>query len=150
MIPSHTIDTQAAICAEARSWLGTPYHHLADVKGVGVDCAMLVVRVFVAVGMVPADLDPRPYAWDWHLHQGAEKYRDWLDIYGDEVTNVEPGDIALWRFGRTYSHGAIVMEDCETIVHAYRDAGRVTLGGLTETMLAGRQRVVYRVRTNGG
>ena len=38
------------IVAEARSWIGTPYHNCADIKGVGVDCGMLLVRVFVDLG----------------------------------------------------------------------------------------------------
>lgn len=29
---------RAAVVAEARSWIGTPYHNCADVKGAGVDC----------------------------------------------------------------------------------------------------------------
>jgi len=29
---------------EARTWLGTPYHHQPRVKGVGVDCAMLTMH----------------------------------------------------------------------------------------------------------
>ena len=32
-------------------WIGTPYHHAADVKEIGVDCAMLLVRVFCNLGL---------------------------------------------------------------------------------------------------
>src|SRR6185437_15824401 len=42
---------RAAVVAEARSWIGTPYHNCADIKGTGVDCGMLIVRVFVATGL---------------------------------------------------------------------------------------------------
>ncbi len=31
---------------------------------------------------------------------------------------VEPGDIVLWKFGRCFSHGAIIVE-WPTIIHAY-------------------------------
>jgi cell wall-associated NlpC family hydrolase len=31
---------RAAVVAEARSWLGTPFHHQGRVKAAGVDCAM--------------------------------------------------------------------------------------------------------------
>jgi len=51
------------IVAEARSWIGTPYHNCADIKGVGVDCGMLLVRVFVDLGLVEP-FDPRPYTHD--------------------------------------------------------------------------------------
>ena len=33
------------IVTEARTWVRTPYHHQARLKGVGVDCAGLVIGV---------------------------------------------------------------------------------------------------------
>jgi cell wall-associated NlpC family hydrolase len=35
------------------------------------------------------------------------------------VDTALPGDIALYRFGRTASHGAIVIDE-DRMVHAYR------------------------------
>jgi cell wall-associated NlpC family hydrolase len=126
------------VCSEALTWLGTPYHHLGDIKRSGVDCAMLIVRVYVALGLAPAGLDPRPYAPDWHLHRSEEKYLDWVTQFGHEVDTPLPGDIALWQFGRTYSHAAIVLDTDGSIIHAYRDAGGVVLGNLSETALRAR------------
>ena len=37
--------SRAAVVAEAIAWLGTPYHHRARIKGVGVDCAQLALGV---------------------------------------------------------------------------------------------------------
>ena len=51
---------RTAVVAAARSWIGTPYHNCADVIGTGVDCGMLLVRVFVDSGLC-APFDPRPY-----------------------------------------------------------------------------------------
>jgi cell wall-associated NlpC family hydrolase len=34
------------IVEEARSWLGTPYHHQAALKGVGCDCIGLLRGVY--------------------------------------------------------------------------------------------------------
>lgn len=134
------------VVEEAKSWLGTPYHHLADVKDAGVDCAMLVVAVFRAVGLVPADLDPRPYAPDWHLHRGEEKFLGWLELYADQVEAPAAGDVAVWRYGRAYSHGAIVVGAAGEIVHAYKPAACVVLGHLKETELAQRAPLFWRVR----
>ena len=41
-----------AVLAEAESWIGTPFHHQGQVKGRqgGVDCAMLLLEVFLAAG----------------------------------------------------------------------------------------------------
>jgi cell wall-associated NlpC family hydrolase len=107
-----------AIVAEARSWIGTPYHNCADIKRVGVDCGMLLVRVYVDLGIV-APFDPRPYTHDWHLHRGEERYLDALLARAVRVERPEPGDVMLFRVGRCYSHGGVVTRaDPLTIVHA--------------------------------
>lgn len=137
--------TRAEVCQAAREWLGTPYHHLADVKGAGVDCAMILVRVYADLGLAPAHLDPRPYAPDWHLHRSEEKYLGWVERFAQPVATAQPGDIALWRFGRAFSHAAIVLDADGTIIHAYRDAGAVVLGSLRESALSMRPRVFYSI-----
>ena len=98
---------RAAIVAAAREWIGTPYHNCADVKGVGVDCGMLLVRVYVDLGLVEP-FDPRPYSPDWHLHRGEERYLGHLLARAHGVARPAPGDIVLFRYGRCYSHGGIV------------------------------------------
>jgi NlpC/P60 family putative phage cell wall peptidase len=45
----------------ARSWLDTPYHHMERQKGVGVDCAGLVIGVARELGVVAPDFDVPPY-----------------------------------------------------------------------------------------
>ena len=54
----------AGVFAAARSWLGTPYHDQASVKGVGCDCAGLARGIWrEVVGEEPAALPP--YSRDW-------------------------------------------------------------------------------------
>jgi cell wall-associated NlpC family hydrolase len=115
---------RAAVVAEARSWIGTPYHNCADIKGAGVDCGMLIVRVFVDTGLcVP--FDPRPYPPDWHLHRSEERYLGFVFNRCSEVTVPQPGDVMVFRIGRCYSHGGVVTKsDPLTIVHAYYQARR--------------------------
>jgi len=109
---------RSKIIAEARSWIGTPYHNCADIKGVGCDCGMLLVRVFVDLKLVPP-FDPRPYAADWHLHRGEERYLDALLSRASRVDAPKPGDVMLFRVGRCYSHGGVVTRsDPLTLVHA--------------------------------
>lgn len=113
------------IVAEARSWIGTPYHHMADIKGVGVDCGMLLVRVFCDLGLVEP-FDPRPYTYDWMLHRSEEVFREKLLARSTKVERPQPGDVILFRVGRCYSHGSIVTKpDPLTIVHAVLQYGRV-------------------------
>jgi len=126
--PSLPIDAQrAAVVSAARSWIGTPYHHAADVRGPrgGVDCAMLLVRVYCDLGLVEP-FDPRPYTRDWFLHRNEERYLCFLLARSREVREPELGDIMLFRIGRCYGHGGIVTATAPlTIVHAFANAGAV-------------------------
>ena len=118
-------EQRAAVVAAARAWVLTPYHPCADVKGAGVDCGMLIVRVFCDLGMVEP-FDPRPYPPDWHLHRDAERYLGWVRQWCGQVEEPQPGDLAVFRYGRCYSHGGIVTQaDPLTMVHAFADAGLV-------------------------
>lgn len=54
----------AAVVAEARLWLGTPYLHQASVRGVGCDCLGLLRGVWRALkGPEPCVVPP--YSPDW-------------------------------------------------------------------------------------
>jgi cell wall-associated NlpC family hydrolase len=70
-LPSSEAAQRATVVAEARSWIRTPYHNCADVKGAGVDCGMLLVRVFVDTGLMPGSRRRR------NLIKSAT-YREWL------------------------------------------------------------------------
>jgi hypothetical protein len=83
-----------AIVREARSWVRTPYHPQGDIKGIGVDCGMLLVRVFVDTGLC-APFDPRPYADDWYLHRAEERYLGFIFDRAKEVAAPLPGDVGL-------------------------------------------------------
>lgn len=132
------------IIGEALSWLNTPYHHEADVKGAGVDCAMLLVRVYHAAGLIPA-FDPRPYPADWMLHRDEERYLGWVKQYADQVTAPQPGDVVLYKVGRCFAHGAIVLA-WPDIIHAFHEEGAVVRGRFDTGRLAGREMQVWRVR----
>jgi len=115
---------RAAVVAEARSWLGTPYAHAQGLKRAGVDCGTLLVRCFVDSGIVEP-FDPRPYSRTWFLHRDEEKYLDHIFARGGEIA--EPprsGDIVMWRIGRLYAHGAIVSK-WPRVIHAYAPARMV-------------------------
>jgi NlpC/P60 family putative phage cell wall peptidase len=128
----------------ARTWLGTPYHHQARVRGGGVDCLMLLCEVYEEAGLVP-HIEPGPYPMDWHLHRNEERYMAGMEKYCEQVTEPQPGDIVLYRFGRTASHAGIVVEWPREIIHAYRGQGVVESHG-ERGELAGRLDSFWRVR----
>ncbi len=106
----------------ARTWLGTPYHAGGRVKGAGADCLTLLAEVYSEAGVLPRVHVPY-YPKDWHLHRGAERYMEGLLQYAHEIEGPPlPADIVLWKFGRCYSHGAIVVQ-WPMIIHAYCGRG---------------------------
>jgi len=119
---------RAAIVAEARTWLSTPWKHQADIKGVGVDCAMLPLAVAKKLGHVPGDYDPRPYPLNWFVHHEDELLIHQVERYAHRIERekLEPADLILYRFGKCASHAAIVI-DGDYVIHAYAEQGNVTL-----------------------
>lgn len=128
------------IIQEAKTWLGTPYHHMGRVKGAGVDCATLLCEVYEAAGLTDhIELDYYPH--DWHLHRDEEKYLNNLLKYTHEVEKPDVGDIILYKFGRCFSHGAIYLGNNE-IIHSYLGIG-VFISSIDDARLHGRDRKYF-------
>lgn len=140
-----TPEKREEIVAEAMTWLRTPYHHQGCIKGVGVDCAMIMTSVYHEVGLIPL-IDPRPYPNDWHLHRDAERYLGWVTQYCNETENPMPGDLVTFQYGRCVSHGAIVIE-WPIVLHAYMNQRMVVLSDLgVDGDLKDRMRKIYTPR----
>jgi cell wall-associated NlpC family hydrolase len=104
----------------AHSWLRTPYHHEGRIKGVGIDCATLIAEVAAEAGLIPP-VEIGHYSPDWHKNNDKERYMQVVLEFCREVTGTPlPGDIVLWKFARTFSHGAIVVK-WPMIIHAWID-----------------------------
>lgn len=115
---------RAAVVAEVRSWAGTAFHHQGRVKGVGVDCAQLVIAVFAdALHLVPP-IEPGYYPPDWFLHQSRERIVEWVERYWRRVDAAAAGDLVLFRFGRALSHSGIVVQvEPARVVHSFAGQG---------------------------
>ncbi len=135
---------RAAVLSEAMGWVDTRYHHHGRIKGVGVDCAQLLIAVYDAAGVVPA-IDPGDYASDWNLHRSEEVFAGWLAKVGAVLRapadEAQPGDIALFKFGRCFAHGAIFIEP-QRVVHALVN-DRVCTHYLHEAPLNGRELQIW-------
>lgn len=115
-------EERAAVVAEAMTWLRTPYHHQGRIKGVGVDCATILLEVFhVAVNAENAFPE---YSPEWHLHRSEEVYLRWMQKYTREVEAPGVGDIIVWKWGRCFSHGSIYLGNDE-LIHSYISTGCV-------------------------
>ena len=109
-----------AIVEEAQSWIGTPYISNAMIKGKrgGTDCAMILVGVYSNLGIIPKDFDPRPYPAQWHVHRNEERYLAYVMGFVNEIEGPpKPGDLAMFKVGKVFAHGAIVT-DWPNVVHA--------------------------------
>lgn len=126
-----TPELRNRVVKEAIEWIGTPFHHEARVKGAGVDCLQILAAVYHAAGIV-SHIDVPHYPMDWMIHRDEERYLNGVKLYADEVPGPPermplPGDIVIMKLGRTFSHGAIVIE-WPRLIHAYYSAGQVIYG----------------------
>lgn len=113
--------TRAQIVAEARSYIGTPYHHQGRLKGVGVDCAGIVVGINTTFSLTSHDVkgySPTP-------HQGLlqQALRD-AGFTKIGIYDYEMGDCLLMRFGTEPQHLAVYTGE-GTIVHSYSKVKKV-------------------------
>ncbi len=96
----HPLDPhRARILAEARLWIGTPYHHRASLRGVGTDCLGLVRGVWRALhGEEP---EPLPhYSQDWAEATGTETLMQAALRHLTPTDTPRPGDVLLFRLRR--------------------------------------------------
>ena len=115
---------RAAIVAEARRWIGTPYLHQASLIGVGCDCLGLVRGVWRAL-IGPEPEEAGPYARDWAEASGVEALALAGASHFTPVTlaDFQAGDVLLfrWRAGVPARHLAIAASST-TMIHAHDGA----------------------------
>lgn len=120
---------RAQIIAEARTWLGTKWHHQASLKGVGCDCIGLVAGVALACGIAEA----QAFYVDWEIlgygrHPDPQMLMRACDRYLDRKADLtaEPADILVMRFEREPQHFGIVTDTTpRTMIHSLAGARKV-------------------------
>ena len=115
-----TPEQRTAICSEARTWLGTPYRGWSCEKGAGVDCGQLIYGVLRNCGHVPVLTLPRDYSLQVSQHRASTEYIDLVAKYMREIpeSEVQPGDVVVYKLGLAYAHGGIVVGWPDTVIHA--------------------------------
>lgn len=124
---------RAAIVFEARTWLGTPFHHQGRVKGVGVDCAGVPIGVAQALGL----------AWNDRAGYGRVPRGGVFQAVVAEtlqriaLEDVLPGDLMTFAWRSEPQHIALVSQrDPLRILHAWQDAGQCVENDLDATWRA--------------
>ena len=123
----------ARVVAVARSWLGTPYHDQASLRGVGCDCLGLVRGVWRDLcGAEPEEPPPYSPSWAESLRQETLALAATRHLLPIRATGMQPGDVLLfrWRDHLPAAHCAILSEP-GSIVHAHDGAavGEVAFTG---------------------
>ncbi|AWN49192.1 peptidase P60 [Methylobacterium terrae] len=121
MTEAASADTRARVVALARTWLGTPYHHQASVRGAGCDCLGLLRGVYAALYGAEPEVPP-PYTPSWAEDLGAETLRDAAarHLVALDPAAAEAGDVLLfrWRDALPAKHCAILVAP-SVMIHAY-------------------------------
>lgn len=124
------------IVLQARTWLGTAYHHAASVKGVGCDCTGLLIGVARELGIdVEADFNYR-FGDDDLKRLEATILRYCRPLFPTTSINLpllamaadilQDGDMLLFRGRNIYHHVAIYSRTENTMIHVFPSAGGVS------------------------
>ena len=128
-----SIADPALVIAIARSWLGTPYHDQASLKGVGCDCLGLARGIWREV-VGPETFPIPPYSRDWGetgprevLAAGARRVM--VEVPPEDIV---PGALVLFRMrpraiakhvGILTGPGPRAPTDLAGFIHAYERLG---------------------------
>jgi NlpC/P60 family putative phage cell wall peptidase len=133
--------TRRLIVEEARSWIGTPYHHQASCQSAGTDCLGLVRGVYRALIGREAEAAPA-YTPDWGEIAGSETL---LQAAERHLRRIAPdaardGDVVIFRMRRgAIAKHAGILSGRNTMVHAVERIGviEVPVGRWWQRHIAG-------------
>jgi NlpC/P60 family putative phage cell wall peptidase len=119
------------IVAQARTWLGTPFHHQARLKGKGCDCLGLIVGVVDELdlkdksGVRLASYDEVTYSRE---PNGAYLMQKLTGLLAEvPVAEARAGDLALFKVQENPQHLAILSdyEGGMGMIHSFAPSRRV-------------------------
>ena len=152
---------RSEITKEALSWAEakTPYHDHAGIKGVGVDCAFFPLRVMQAIGKIPLDFEVPYYSPQQWLNSPSQKDKFHLKFEDPtfisivktfakrEITEEEilPGDFVIYKVAASWTHGGIIINWPDYILHPIVGRGVIGSHGTKEGFLFNRPRRFFSV-----
>ena len=122
---------QSHIVIQARTWLGTPFHHQARLKGKGCDCLGLIIGVVDELGLKDAhgrllsSYDEITYPKEPDGQYLTEKLTGLLTEV--PIADARTGDLALFKVRENPQHLAI-LSDYEGglgMIHSFAPSRRV-------------------------
>lgn len=114
-----------AVVDIARTWIGTPYHHQACLRGVGTDCVGLIRGVYRELAGREAEAVPA-YTRDWAEASGEETLlaaarRHLIEI---DPASAQPGNVLVFRYrAMLVAKHAGILASPQTMIHALEGIG---------------------------
>ena len=118
------------IIEQARTWIGTPYHHQARLKGIGCDCLGMVVGVADELGLkhesgvLLSSFDQTDYS----RQPDGERLTRMLQSVLYEVPKEEavPGDLVLFSIEGNPQHVGLISDyEGLGVIHCYAPSRKV-------------------------
>jgi NlpC/P60 family putative phage cell wall peptidase len=134
--------TQTEFLALARTWIGTPYHDQARLKGVGADCIGFIVGV-VSEATGRHVVAPITYGRYPNPAIALQGIRDSGECHDIDVKQARVGDVIYMRIAREPQHFGIIS-DAGQIIHCTETTGVVEVN-FADWM---RAKVMYAFRLN--
>lgn len=148
----------AALEAEVRRWLGTPFRADSAAPGAagGVDCVRLVEELNAGAGPGPRFAFPRK-PLDWTAHSKVSLIEQWLDGQAEDPRSrelaqhfrrladgaaVQAGDIVTFRIHHAAQHMGVALNEREFCHVMWHSA--VTVSRLDDTTFTSRISRIYR------
>lgn len=125
------------LIAEAREWVGTPFHANQMTKGVGADCVGVVGGAAMAAGIQLSEVS---LAYPMRPNGTLRPY---LERYLVRVKDAKPGDVLMMSFAGEPHHVALFAG--ETIIHAHVKAKRCIEQPMSDYW-QGKIRGIYRFK----
>lgn len=121
MTVKQEIEERERLIAEAKEWLGTPYHTMGRVKQGGCDCGTFLLGVLENTGLLP-HVDLPYYPEDIACHCAVPKYLMEIEKHCKLLDESEPkkaGDILVfWFDGAKVPHHASFVVSDEYMIHS--------------------------------
>jgi hypothetical protein len=94
---------------------------------VGVDCGQLLAGVYIGAGFFKPDemLLPEYYSLSVAQHKESTEYVEQIMRFMREIpeSEVQPGDVVVYKLGLAFAHAAIVVEWPTFVIHAFAHGG---------------------------
>jgi cell wall-associated NlpC family hydrolase len=147
--------TREDVVRETRTWLGTPFMHQQRIKGVGCDCAGLVIGVARELELVEGGFDVTAYS----RQPDGRSLLEHCELHMQRITREQMGlgDVLVLRWDRNPQHMGLVGDYVHgglSLIHALgipgdRTRSRVVEHRLDLAVMVGGGRFVAAYRLPG-